>query len=117
MKSIHLPPMAAGGLISFLILEAGGSRAACALLWVVFYSLALLSARSFAPRSMRWLGWMFFTAGFGLCVLSRLCAASLPGKFSTDQALAGLIMAATFGALHIVYAMIILCRPKGSEEI
>ncbi|MGI9245053.1 MAG: hypothetical protein ACR2RV_29890 [Verrucomicrobiales bacterium] len=111
------PAMLAGGLVSFVLLESGGSRAVCALLWVVFYSLALLGARSFAPRSMRWLAWMFFTAGLGLFVLLRMAGGSLPGKFSTDQAVAGLIMALTFGALHVVYAMIILCRPKGAEEI
>jgi len=111
------PPMLAGGLISFLLLEAGGSRASCALLWVVFYSLALIGARSFAPRSMRWLAWMFFSAGLGLFVLLRVFGGCLGGKFSTDQALAGLIMALTFGALHVVYALIILCRPKGAEEI
>jgi hypothetical protein len=112
------PPMLAGGLVSFLLLEGGGSRTICVLLWVVFYSLALLGARSFAPRSMRWLGWMFFSAGLGLFVLLRLFGSQLTGKFSTDQAQAGLIMALTFGALHITYAMIILCRrPEGEEEI
>lgn len=113
-----LPPMLAGGLVSFILLEAGGSRAVCALLWVIFYSLALLAARSFAPRSMRWLGWMFFCAGLGLAVVLRLGGSRLPEIFSTDQAQAGLIMALTFGALHIVYALIILYRtPKGEEEI
>ena len=110
--------MLAGGLVSFILLEAGGSRAVCALLWVIFYSLALLAARSFAPRSMRWLGWMFFCAGLGLAVVLRLGGSRLPEIFSTDQAQAGLIMALTFGALHIVYALIILYRtPKGEEEI
>lgn len=111
------PAMLAGGVVSFLLLEAGGPCAICALLWVVFYSLALLGARSFAPRSMRWLAWMFFSAGLGLFVLLRLAGGLLPGKYSTDQALAGLIMALTFGALHIVYALIILFRTKGEEEI
>ena len=111
------PPMLAGGVISFILLEAGGLCSICALLWVVFYSLALLAARSFAPRSMRWLGWMFFSAGLGLFVLLRLFGHALPRNFSTDQALAGLIMALTFGALHIVYALIILFRTKGAEEI
>jgi len=111
------PAMLAGGLISFLLLDSGGSRASCALLWVVFYSLALLGARSFAPRSMRWLGWMFFSGGLGLWVVRHYCSASLTGKLSTDQAQASLIMALTFGALHIAYALIILCRPKGEEGI
>ena len=112
------PPMLAGGVVSFVVLETVGSRSLCALLWVVFYSLALLSTRSFAPRSMRWLGWMFFCAGLGLFVLQQYFSHHLTGKFSTDQAQAGLIMALTFGALHVVYACIILCRkPKGEEGI
>ena len=111
-----LPPMIAGGVVSFLILQTDGSRVTCASLWVVFYSLALLAARSFAPRSMRWLGWMFFCAGLGLILLRHLVGDHLNGKFSTDQAQAGLIMALTFGTLHIVYALIILCRRPGGEE-
>ena len=115
--AITAPAMVAGGLVSFLLLQVDGSRAICSLLWVVFYSLALLGARSFAPRSMRWLGWMFFSAGLGLFIIGYYFADRLSGKFSTDQAQAGLIMALTFGALHIVYALIILCRPKGEEGV
>ncbi|MFT5856328.1 MAG: hypothetical protein ACI8XO_003581, partial [Verrucomicrobiales bacterium] len=76
------PPMLAGGVVSYILIEVGGSMTVCALLWVVFYSLALLAARSFAPRSMRWLGWMFFCAGLGLFVLMRLFGHHLSGKFA-----------------------------------
>lgn len=112
------PAMLAGGLVSFLLLDdLADPRTTCTLLWVVFYSLALLGARSFAPRSMRWLGWMFFSAGLGLFFVRHYLASHLAGKFSTDQAQAGLIMALTFGALHLIYALIILCRPKGEEDV
>jgi len=112
-----VPPMLAGGLVSIILLKAGVSRADCALLWVVFYSLALLAAGSFAPRSMRWLGWMFFCAGLALFSLRFAFAETLKDtNFSADLIQAGLIMAMTFGALHILYAMIILFRrPKGEE--
>ena len=66
---------------------------------------------------MRWLGWMFFCAGLSLFTVRHLFRSTIENtNFSADQAQAGLIMAMTFGALHILYAMIILFRrPKGEE--
>ena len=56
------PAMIAGGLLSHLMLRQGGTLALCAVMWVLFYGLALLSMAGFAPRSIRRLGTIFFLA-------------------------------------------------------
>ncbi len=111
-----LPPMLAGGVISWLTLETGGSLALCALLWVVFYSLALLASANFAPRSMRDLGRMFFAAGLALLLALHYLAPHLRDPLSIDQVQAGLIMTLTFGTLHLLYAFKVICRPDGEQR-
>ena len=111
-----VPPMLAGGVISWFSIESNGSQAQCALLWVVFYSLALLASGNFAPRSMRNLGRMFFAAGLGLFLLLHFFGQSLGETFSKDQVQAGLIMALTFGAMHIFYAFRIIFLPKEEQR-
>jgi hypothetical protein len=63
----------------------------------IFYGLGLLATAHFAPRSIMWLGWSFLLAGLAAFVLSF-----------TDQVAAGfppdMIMLATFGGFHLVYA-------------
>jgi hypothetical protein len=90
------PPLLAGFLFG-LKFTVDHSPQMCVLSWVVFYGLALLATASYAPRSIAWLGRAFVAAGLVLLVLAELNAVS----WLTTP----LIMALTFGALHIIYAV------------
>jgi hypothetical protein len=78
--------------------------------WITFYGLALLAMTHFAPRSLSILGWCFLIAG-SLCVFSGLSFQfGSPLSESTERPC--ILMAATFGLFHLVYA---LCTwPRGS---
>ncbi len=101
------PGMAAGGLC--LLLDSRGGLAVTASLWVLCYGVSLLAAAPFAPGSIRWLGWVFFTTGAGLLAAGAGLFAigySLPGASgrSYPALLPHVIMGATFGLFHVVYA-------------
>ncbi len=104
------PAMVAGGLLSHLMLTQGGDLVLCAVLWVLFYGLALLSMAGFAPRSIRRLGVIFFLAG--LVFLGAGYVIEDPAHSAEDLRMAGAVMAATFGVLHILYAGAVILRPK-----
>ena len=104
------PPLAAGGLISWILLHMTQSFAICVICWIIFYALALLATANFAPESMRLLGWAFFCAGMVVAVLYFLEAGTY--TFQTDAVLAGWFMIATFGVLHLVYAAGITVRAR-----
>lgn len=87
-----LPPMLSGGIFFALF----GPEQSPAFL-AIFYGLGLLATGHFAPRSIMWLGWSFLLAGLAAFVLSftdRLHAGVLPD----------VIMVATFGGFHFIYA-------------
>ena len=95
-----LPALIAGGLVVLLPMEGGW--AAIASLWVLLYGVSLLAAAHFAPKSICWLGRVCFGAGAALV---------LGGAFTFDwwrganqEHVAHLIMGATFGLFHLVYA-------------
>jgi hypothetical protein len=74
----------------------------CVPWWIALYGLALLGMGHFAPRSIAILGWFFLVTG-ALTVgglLDMALAARLP--FFIDAPC--LLMAATFGLFHLVYA-------------
>jgi len=108
------PAMLAGGLLSHLMLAWGGTLALCAVMWVLFYGLALLSMAGFAPRSIRRLGTVFFLAA--LAFLGAGYWIEAPDNAVDDLRMAGAIMAATFGVLHILYAGVVILRPKSHAE-
>jgi hypothetical protein len=87
-----LPPMLCGGVFFCLF----GPEHVPAFL-AIFYGLALLATAHFAPRSIVWLGWSFLIAGlitFIFGITDRLYSGLLPD----------VIMVATFGAFHFIYA-------------
>lgn len=112
LKSIA-PPMIAGGLLSHFFLTQGGDMVVCVVLWILFYGLALLAAGSFAPRSMRYLGAFFVLAAL-ICIGAGYCME--PFAPTRDIQVAGLLMAATFGVLHIAYAVWIFLKPDTSAQ-
>lgn len=91
------PPLLAGGIVGGQF-ALQGHELPCAATWVLCYGLALLASREFAPRSIVNLGSAFFVAGL-LAFLLRASISSI-GPVSP----ANVLMAATFGLLHLVYA-------------
>ncbi len=67
--------------------------------WITSYGLALLSTVSFAPRSLRLLGWAFLLAGAACLLLTGPLFSADPARHTA------LAMALTFGLFHLVYGL------------
>ncbi len=86
------PPLLCGGFVTFLI----GERVFfLPFAWMTFYGLALLATAPFAPCSIPRLGWVFLLAGF-----VTFCSRGKSGVLTDPN----LLMVATFGLFHLVYA-------------
>lgn len=97
-----LPGFAAGGLFLCLFNNDAEAMPLMATLWLLCYGLSLLSAAFFAPGSIRWLGRFFFMAGAALLLSGRFFdLRELPNPIPV----AYLIMGATFGLFHLIYAV------------
>ncbi len=103
-----LPPMLCGGFFTGMLsfVESESARWALPPLWMVFYGLGLLATAHFAPRSIPILGWCFLAAGlssFGANYWLELVRMFGKGETHIPTA-ANLLMTATFGVFHIIYA-------------
>ena len=87
-----VPPVFAGGFMTFLNKDTSYFLP---FVWMIFYGLALLATAPFAPRSIPRLGWVFLLTGFATCSLRDQAAALINPN---------LLMAATFGLFHLIYA-------------
>lgn len=100
-----VPPMLTGGVLGVpLILD--GQRALAALVWILFYGLALQATVSFAPRSIIRLARAFLITGQALTVV--YFATGRLASFLGDRELASLLLGLTFGAFHVVYGLAVL---------
>jgi hypothetical protein len=108
------PPLIVGGVLAGGLVIWLQNLTLAALIWVLCYGLALLATASFSPKSLTRLGWAFVIAGL---VLFLVWAANGEVRdLRTDLGPASLVMALTFGLLHIVYAIaVFVSRPKGEE--
>ncbi len=108
------PPLIVGGVLAGGLVIWLQNLTLAALIWVLCYGLALLATASFSPKSITRLGWTFVIAGL---VLFLVWAANGEIRdLRTDLGPASLVMALTFGLLHIVYAIaVFVSRPKGEE--
>jgi len=107
-----LPPMLCGAFFTVLMARSTNSPSISSLpqYWMVFYGLGLLATAQFSPRSISVLGWCFLFAGFLSFVIQgwlewgahRLTAANL-------------MMLATFGVFHLIYAACTWPRKTGGE--
>jgi len=73
------------------------------LIWTGFYGLALLATSHFSPKSLVRLGWAFLLTAFGFFLVSYVFPDTmlLPRP---DEVRAALLMGATFGLYHLIYA-------------
>jgi hypothetical protein len=99
-----VPPLLAGGVVGAQ-LAFHDQTLACAATWVLCYGLALLASREFAPRSIVRLGTAFFVVG----LLAFIVLSSIPSFGQLTPA--NVLMAVTFGLLHLVYAAAIAASP------
>lgn len=99
-----VPPLLCGGIVTLLI----GERVSyLPFVWMIFYGLSLLATAPFAPRSIPRLGWVFLLAG--------LVAFCLRGKAAV-LADPNLLMTATFGLFHLLYAACIWPRRTPASD-
>ncbi len=108
------PPLIVGGVLAGGLVIWLQNLTLAALIWVLCYGLALLATASFSPKSLTRLGWAFVIAGL---VLFLVWAANGEVRdLRSDLGPASLVMALTFGLLHVVYAIaVFVSRPKGEE--
>jgi hypothetical protein len=114
-----LPPLAAGLLISAVVLlravrapESAGNLAGMLwlpLLWVVLYGCAFHAAGFFMPRGMKIFGWAFVVGGCGLFALG-IPAWARPLDYAHG------IMGFFFGGLHLAYGVYLyFTEPRRNE--
>lgn len=94
------PPLSCGCATGVSLAAFLNDLGLCAIIWVTFFGLALLSTSSFAPRSIVWLGRAFAFAG----IVMLPCYLGLAGPETNRFQWAAMIMAVTFGLFHLVYA-------------
>lgn len=109
------PPLIVGGVLAGGLVIWLQNLTLAALIWVLCYGLALLATASFSPKSITRLGWAFVIAGL---VLFLVWASNGEVRdLRTDLGPASLVMALTFGLLHVVYAIaVFVSRPRGEKE-
>ncbi len=109
------PPLIVGGVLAGGLVIWLQNLTLGALIWVLCYGLALLATASFSPKSLTRLGWAFVIAG--LVLFLAWASNGEVRDLRTDLGPASLVMALTFGLLHVVYAIaVFVSRPRGEEE-
>lgn len=109
-----LPPLIVGGVLAFGLVAWLQNLTLAAFAWVLCYGLALLAMSSFAPKSLIRLGWAFVITGL---VFFLLWAANDEVRnLRTDLGPASLVMALTFGVLHLVYAIAVFASRTNQEK-
>lgn len=109
MRAI-LPPMLVGGVLGIGLVVYLHNLTMAALIWILCYGLALLATASFSPRSLLRLGWAFVISGLALFLV--WAANGDIRMLPTDEGPASFAMGATFGLLHIVYAIAVFVSKK-----
>ncbi len=100
-----VPSFLAGTVTSFCITLTSGQPVLAVIFWQIFYGIGLLATMNFAPGSLLALGWAFLLTGLVAMVyffyrtLLPDMGLPMPGRES-----APLLMGATFGLYHLIYA-------------
>jgi len=107
-----LPSLVTAGVFSLPLLQEGKLHPTLATIWMVFYGLALLATEQFAPRSLVWLGRSFLAAGLVVLLATMLKVVPI----SADVRGGHLIMGASFGLFHLIYAAATWPRKSAADQ-
>ncbi|HXI72801.1 MAG TPA: hypothetical protein VNN22_20880 [Verrucomicrobiae bacterium] len=104
------PPFLIGAVMSGMMIFWGNDDLAkqlAILIWCLTFGCGIHAAGFFMPRGIRWFGWIFILAGFGLLagLVAKNDLASLPCS-------PHLLMAAIFGGLHLAYGIYLYFTEK-----
>jgi len=107
-----LPPLFIGAFINamlayFAAKQGSDDMSLVIVLWLWLYGCAAYSAGFFVPRGMKLFGWIFIMLGCALVL-------SIPSD-SFPQISSSLLMATTFGALHLAYGIYLYVTEKGKN--
>jgi hypothetical protein len=111
------PPIAIGAfvnsMVAYIFFNIPGHESHPAILliilWLWLYGCAAHAAGFFMTRGMKLFAWIFLLAGCAVCVQS-LSIRSEPTILSPH-----LLMAATFGGLHLAYGIYLYLTEKGKN--
>lgn len=108
------PPLVTGGILGIGLAWGRQELVLAAILWVIFYGLALLATGNFSPRSLLILGWTFLSAGLIMALL-WMGQPRLNWLYDeTDVAVA--VMGGTFGLFHLGYGVAIFISRRRMKE-
>ena len=93
-----LPPMTVGAILTYMLLEAGKFELVPPM-WLMMYGTAVITGGAFSVRVVPLMGLLFIAAG--------VISLALP-PWTTHW-----VLGATFGALHIIFGLIIARRHGG----
>ncbi len=99
------PPLMCGFIMGVVFVKVHNDPGLCAVLWCIFYSLALLATANFAPKSIRRLG-----AAMGLYGI----LAFLGNQFGATGFTTAFIMGTAFGVFHLIYGLSVLIGHRRS---
>jgi hypothetical protein len=111
-----LPPLFVGAFLNFLAAYSASSTDSfdfhiliiLVLCWLLLYGCAAHAAAFFMTRGMKLFGWLFIILGCAL--LAPISRFNWPHDFA-----ASLLMAATFGGLHLLYGIYLYLTEKGKN--
>ncbi len=93
------------GVAACFMVEAENDTWPLVMIWLLLYGCALNAAGFFMRRGIRLLGWIFAFCGLGVMLLPALADDLAP-------AWPNLVMAGTFGGLHLAYGIYLYFTEK-----
>jgi len=92
------PPLMTGGIFTLICHEV---LSILAPIWMICYGLGLIATRHFSPSSIPRLGWAFLITGLSCFLYFKFTRWDLAIEV---HLFANIIMTATFGLFHLIYA-------------
>ncbi len=110
-----VPPMLTGGVLGVCLIWFQNNVELAALVWILCYGLALQATVSFAPRGIIRLARAFLIAG-QMLTLAWFWNGGFR-IFERPEAVASVLMGATFGLFHVVYGVaVFVSRREANDE-
>jgi hypothetical protein len=104
------PSLLCGGAFTLFFMNEHRLLPPC---WMIFYGLALLATTHFSPRAIPRLGWAFLFAGLMVLGLAFDGHSQFSGRVLHAP---NLLMLATFGGFHLIYAVCTWGRQEVSGD-